>query len=83
MMRGSLKKKKRRRKKGGVRLLEHVRLLGRIRYVYMLCTGPFKLLRNTVVSVRGVGGGVRFSVTNRYEGVRFSVITITWEWVGV
>ena len=32
MMTGSLKKKKK-KKKGGVRLLEHVCLLGRIRYI--------------------------------------------------
>ena len=38
---------------------------------------------NCYVTQWGVGGGVRFSVTKRYEGVRFSVITITWEWVGV
>ena len=39
MMTGSLKKKKKKKKKekkkGGVRLLEHVRLLGRIRYLHL------------------------------------------------
>ena len=29
------------------------------------------------------GGGVKFSGKNRYEGVRFNVISVTREWVGV
>ena len=38
--------------------------------------GAIQVLRNT-------GGGVNFSGKNRYEGVRFNVISVTRGWVGV
>ena len=42
--------------------------------------GAIQVLRNAV----GVGGGgVNFSRKKRYEGVRFNVISVTREWVGV
>ena len=41
--------------------------------------GPFKYY----VTQMGVGGGVRFSGKNRYEGVMFNVISVTRGWVGV
>ena len=31
----------------------------------------------------GGGGGINFSCENRYEGVRFNVISVTRGWVGV
>ena len=37
------------------------------------------MLHNAV----GGGGGSRFPRKKRYEGVRFNVISITREWVGV
>ena len=37
------------------------------------------MLRNAV----RWGGGVRFSIKRRYEGVRFNVISVTRGWVGV
>ena len=34
-------------------------------------------------NIDGWGGGVKFSGKKRYEDVRFNVISITREWVGV
>ena len=42
--------------------------------------GVIQVLRN---ADGGGGGGVRFSVKKRYEGVMFNVINVTRGWVGV
>ena len=41
--------------------------------------GPFKCY----VTQIGVGLSLKFSGKKRYEGVRFNVISVTREWVGV